>query len=579
MIIGTMSPKTTGCTVAEYLALRLSQLGIGHLFAVPGNFCADFLAAAKQGGLSVIGANSELEAGYAADAYSRVAGFGAVCVTHGVGAMSLVNATAGSYVERCPVVVINGGPNPKEISDEVERGILFLHSTGRLHADFDVFQNVTAAADIINDADHAPGQIDRVLEVCMRTRRPVYIEISLDTWKKQCISPLSPLAAEMPDSNPDALREAVQEAVARICRAKLPVLWGGEEIQRFGLQDSFEKLVAMTGLMYTTTLLGKAIISEDNPAFIGVYDSKYAPRETRMIVEASDCMVALGTTISDFIGEVVARDFPQMIVAVSNGLRIGFHTYPEIVLGEFVRALTDALAECGFKPPPRPAAFEFRKPKLMMESALKMQAATAEENQLTFDSFFCRMATFLDADMLVLADTSLCLFPSAELVIKRRSGYIAQAVWLSIGYTTGGTVGASLAYADGPVVTFAGDGGFQMIPQMLSTLARNNSSAIVFVFNNSIYGMEQFLVNSSYFSDPSAKPEFYNNLPDWKYACLAEAFGVRVFIKVQTNHELEKALATIGRRPVGPVLVEVVIPAKDLPACFRAMTAHPARLS
>ena len=88
MILGIMSEKT-GCTVAEYLALRLSQLEIGHLFAVPGNFCADFLAAAKQGGLSVIGANSELETGYAADAYSRVAGFGAVCVTHGVGAMSL----------------------------------------------------------------------------------------------------------------------------------------------------------------------------------------------------------------------------------------------------------------------------------------------------------------------------------------------------------------------------------------------------------------------------------------------------------------------------------------------------------
>jgi indolepyruvate decarboxylase len=214
-----------------------------------------------------------------------------------------------------------------------------------------------------------------------------------------------------------------------------------------------------------------------------------------------------------------------------------------------------------------------------MESALKTQAATAEENQLTFDSFFRRMATFLNEDMLVLADTSLCLFPSEELVIKRRSGYIAQAVWLSIGYTTGGTLGAGLAYAKGPVVTFTGDGGFQMIPQMLSTLARNNSSANVFIFNNRIYGMEQFLVNSSYFTNLSAKPEFYNNLPEWKYECLAEAFGVRVFIKVQTNHELEKALATIGRRPVGPVLVEVVIPPKDLPACFRETAAHPAWLT
>ena len=180
MIIGTMSQETTGCTVAEYLSLRLSELNIGHLFAVPGNYCADFLVAARQGRLSVIGATNELEAGYAADAYSRVSGFGAVCVTYGVGSMSLLNAIAGSYVERCPVVLISGGPSPKEITEELEKGILFLHSTGHFRTDFDVFRNVTEAADLVNDADHAPEQIDRLLEVCIRTRRPVY---------KQCVLP------------------------------------------------------------------------------------------------------------------------------------------------------------------------------------------------------------------------------------------------------------------------------------------------------------------------------------------------------------------------------------------------------
>ena len=166
-----------------------------------------------------------------------------------------------------------------------------------------------------------------------------------------------------------------------------------------------------------------------------------------------------------------------------------------------------------------------------MEDALKAEAATAEEKQLTIDSFFRRMATFLKENMLVLADTSLCLFSSADLVIKRRSGYIAQAVWLSIGYTTGATVGASFAYSDGPVVTFAGDGGFQMIPQMLSTLARNKRSAIVFLLNNNIYGFEQFLVNKSYFTGTRKGP-----CHDWPSA----------------------------------VFVEVIIPSKDLPASLRA---------
>ena len=98
---------------------------------------------------------------------------------------------------------------------------------------------------------------------------------------------------------------------------------GCEEIHRFGSHDDFEKLLSATDLPYATTLLGKSIIAEDNSRFVGVYDGKVAPKETRQIVEASDCIIALGTTISNFIGDVVARDFANMILAVKNGLRIG----------------------------------------------------------------------------------------------------------------------------------------------------------------------------------------------------------------------------------------------------------------
>jgi TPP-dependent 2-oxoacid decarboxylase len=88
-----MAAETRKCTVAEYLARRIAEMGIRHLFAVPGNFCADFLMEAEHlGAISVIGTTNELEAGYAADAYSRLAGLGAACVTHGVGALSLLNA-------------------------------------------------------------------------------------------------------------------------------------------------------------------------------------------------------------------------------------------------------------------------------------------------------------------------------------------------------------------------------------------------------------------------------------------------------------------------------------------------------
>jgi TPP-dependent 2-oxoacid decarboxylase len=53
---------------------------------------------------------SDLEAGYAADGYARTKGLGAVSVAYGVGALGMINAIAGAYVERSPVVIVNGGP-------------------------------------------------------------------------------------------------------------------------------------------------------------------------------------------------------------------------------------------------------------------------------------------------------------------------------------------------------------------------------------------------------------------------------------------------------------------------------------
>ena len=49
-------------------------------------------------------------AGFAADAYSRLNGIGLVCVTYCVGGLNVLNAIAGAYAEKSPVVVISGAP-------------------------------------------------------------------------------------------------------------------------------------------------------------------------------------------------------------------------------------------------------------------------------------------------------------------------------------------------------------------------------------------------------------------------------------------------------------------------------------
>jgi TPP-dependent 2-oxoacid decarboxylase len=117
------------------------------------------------------------------------------------------------------------------------------------------------------------------------------------------------------------------------------VLWGGEELQRFKVADLFEQLVHSLKLPYSTTLLGKALVSERNEYFVGVYDSKFAPSDTRQVIEGTDCLVALGTIPTDFYGDIVAKEYDRMILASGNGVRIGKAIFPNVPLDRFMKAL------------------------------------------------------------------------------------------------------------------------------------------------------------------------------------------------------------------------------------------------
>src|SRR6202158_36538 len=108
---------TVAFTVADYILKRLSEQHVDTLFGVPAAYCAPLFEAAGAHGLTSVVTASDLEAGYAADGYARTKGLGAVSVAYGVGTLSMINAIAGAYVERSPVVVINGGPTSQNLTN------------------------------------------------------------------------------------------------------------------------------------------------------------------------------------------------------------------------------------------------------------------------------------------------------------------------------------------------------------------------------------------------------------------------------------------------------------------------------
>jgi indolepyruvate decarboxylase len=552
---------TPDYSVADYLAQRLWELGVEHVFTVPGDYMTSFLDAIDASEiLQVVPTPNEQIAGYAADGYARLRGIAAFAVTFGVGAFSAVNAVAGSYVEHLPVVVINGSPSLKDRKQAHLQGVLFHHSTGSFGADRAIYANLTTEAVVVESAADAPALIDRALIAVISRSRPVYIEVLKDLWSAACARPVGTLKPYDFFCDKKALAEAVEEAADRLRRAKAPVIWADVLVARYRLTDAFAAFVRDTGLPFATSLLGKSLLSEDTPGFVGTYDGPSAEPETRRAVEGADCILGLGVIVTDDYLGIVSTSFSRMILAGSNSVRIAYHTYENVPLERFLPALRERIVRAGAIA------------KLSAKQRTLLPPADAGD-AITFEGFFFdRMQRFIDEGMILVPDESNAMYVSGSLHVAARNGFCSQAAWGSIGYATGGALGIGCAAPEKRVLVFAGDGGFQQIAQVLAPMARLAQPAIVFLMNNDLYGIEQALVNLAYF-DGKGEALPYNVLDRWDYLALARAFGCEA-AEVRTFGELDALLEKL-RTTRATTFVRVVIPSRDLPWQIRALAAPP----
>lgn len=540
-------------------------MGVRHLFSIPGDYIVPFLQSVEDDGrIHRIGNTNEMEAGYAADGYARIHGVGAVAVTYGVGSFSLLNAVAGAFVEGVSLVVMNGSPGTDKRLLDRDTGLMWHHMmVDGESRDLLIYRNVTAAAVQIDDPSRAPLDIDAVLSTCLTARQPVYLELLEDIYNVACERPTAPLPHRPMPSIPLNLQTAVAAAAKKIKAAKNPVIWGGVEIQRQGLQETFEALVAQTRIPFTTSLEGKSIVSEDNSLFAGVFDGLSSNDLTSAVVNTSDCLIALGAWATDInllgvTGTEEGGIIPwgdDEIRACLGAVRVGTAYYPQVALGDFIHGLAKELV--GYH------ATEVGKP-----TPAVVHPAPAPTDPLSFDNFFEYMRHFVNDSMVVVSDIGFSVLGAMDLPIKLRSGFVSQAVWSAIGYAAPAAIGVKYAMPGKRPVVFAGDGAFHMTIQAIATMLRLEQNPIIFVMNNGIYGVEQWLVNASVFYPPGdeAAVTQINKLSRWEFSRLTEVFTGGDGYKVSTVGELEHALVEIEQRPHRLAVIDVRLPILSLPS-------------
>ncbi len=511
-------------TVGEYLLIRLKEIGVNHLFGVPGDFVLGFFNQLLKSDIKYIGTCNELNAAYAADGYARIRGVGAFSSTFGVGELSAINGVAGAFAERVPVVVITGSPAMINFHNRA----LLHHTLGDYQVPLRMYEKITAASTQLISAETAPAEIDRVLFACISQQQPVYISLPSDVVMMKCNRPPDIFHFPThPQSDQKALEEATKEALDMLHNAQKPVVIGDVELIRFKLQKEFAEFLDKTGFPYVTMMLGKTLLSEQHPQFIGLFEGDRSRDYVRKRIESADCILKFGALMTDLNtgGFTTNLDDSKMISANIGFVKIKHHYYENVHLHDFILGLTEKLSRRdSVTLDIQPAA-----DGCIHRHTIPYQSDVSKP--LTIKRFFDRMSHFMENNSIVIAETGVSLFSAAEMLMPEGVTFIGQTFYGSIGYTVGATLGACMAAQDRKVVLFIGDGSFQVTCQDLSTMIRNNLKPVIFLLNNDGYTIERVIVDRS-----------YNDLQPWNYHKLVDVFGGGLGINVHTEGELEEAL-------------------------------------
>ncbi|HXY88024.1 MAG TPA: thiamine pyrophosphate-binding protein [Candidatus Acidoferrales bacterium] len=531
-------------TIGGYLIERLQSLGVDHVFGVPGDYIITFFKQLSDSKIQLVTTCDELTAGYAADAYARIRGLGAICVTYCVGGLKVVNAAAQAFAEKSPIIVITGAPGMNERTKNA-----LLHHTVR---DFDtqqrVFDEVTIASTVLSDPNTACHEIDRVLSQALQFKRPVYIELPRDMVFKSIGCPHVYIPQKQV-SDQNKLRSALAEAALLINRAKQPVIIAGVELHRFGLVDKLLTLAEKTAIPVAATILSKSVIGEYHPLYMGVYEGAMGHESVRTYVESSDCLILLGAPLTDVdLGQYTAHiDQERAIYVTSEQLTIGYHSYLDVRLQDFLDGLLKmslAAKTLNFPHPPTIQPFHLIKGKKIKVKRL-----------------FERLNWILSDNTVVITDVGDALFGGLDLVVHSKTEFLAPAYYLSLGFAVPACIGAQLANPQLRPLVLVGDGAFQMSGMEVSTIVRLKMNPIIMVLNNKGYGTERPLQDGP-----------FNDLQLWQYSQIPKILGEGIGLKVETEDELEDALETAQANVVSFTLIDVQLDPHDKSSALERLT-------
>ena len=505
--------------VADGFVRILEDEGITEVFGIPGEQIMPLYKALSKSGVRHILTRHEQAAAHAADGYARSSGKIGVCIsTASPGALNFTMAVATAFKDNIPILVITGDNELKY------RGSDHFQSTPQ----FEIFKNITRASyNPLNGTEAMYVLRASIYELKNNPRGPIHINLSKDVLLNEEFDDFDLCYLCEDDlSNISRAQELIDES-----ERPLLILGAGAISQA----DRIRQLVGKHNIPATTTFHGKGIIADDDEMNLGLCGIR-ANSQAKYALANSDCIIGLGIKAS----ERTLPEVPQNLIHVNINKNVLVGDYP--IHGK----VEDFLSNIKFHDVSwidEILEVEKNDEILGVDDDLKPQAAIK------------RILEKYDDTIIVSDAGSHTTWTTLMKKSKRPRQLLFSGAMAPMGYGLPAAIGASIATGE-KVIVINGDGDVQMNIQELATMKENDLDIILFILNNSEYGIIRQWQEDFYDMDA-----YQVKLKNPDFVKLASSYNIDA-VRVDCIDDLEFLL---GKNLEGPLVVEVVVESENIP--------------
>ncbi len=497
---------------SDLFVKALEEEGVEYIFGIPGEENLDLLNSLKDSSIKLILTRHEQAAGFMAATYGRLTGKSGVALsTLGPGATNLVTAAAYSQLAAMPMVMITG-QKPVKHSKQGKFQIIDV---------VEMMRPLTKYTHSIVSANNIPSMIREAFRISQEERPgAAHLELPEDVAGEEAeVQPLPCSRAR----RPVAEGKAIKQAVEMIEKAKNPLLLIGAGSNRKMPARMLRAFVDKTQMPFISTQMGKGVLDERDPLFLGNAALSANDFLHRAIAKA-DLIINVGHDDIEKPPFIMEQDSFQVIHINFLTAEVDPVYFPQL---EVIGDIANSIWQINERIMPQ-GSWDFSyslKVKKAVDAHL-LEGADDPRFPMLPQRFVADVREAMPSNGIIALDNGVYKIWFA----RNYKAHEANTVLLDNALATMGAglpsaMGAHMVFPKRKVMAICGDGGFMMNAQELETAVRLKMNLICLILLDNSYGMIRWKQANLGFEDFGLE---YGN-PDFvKFAECHGANGYRV---------------------------------------------------